>query len=155
MIPCTFSDILIDIFSLIFLPFVRAPHFPISPSDHLHILQFPFTFFTLSFVLTSFLFPKGPPFSISMIRLLVPYNFPLYCSPTTLSWQMSHFAFLVSVVTTGCVFTSDDLELGTSNMKEHMLVFMGLSYLTPYFNLPVKFMIPSIFTAEYYTVAYI
>lgn len=46
---------------------------------------------------------------------------------------MLHCIFLVSAVTLGYVLTSEDLELGASNKKEHMMfVFLALGYFIHY-----------------------
>jgi hypothetical protein len=43
------------------------------------------------------------------------------------------FHFLVSAVTPSCVLTSEDLELGALDEREHvMFAFLGLCYLTQY-----------------------
>lgn len=47
--------------------------------------------------------------------------------------KCSHFTFLANGVTSGCVLTSEDLELGIFCEKEHaMSLFLDLGYLTQY-----------------------
>jgi hypothetical protein len=49
------------------------------------------------------------------------------------SHQLASFTFLASAVTIGYGLTSEDLELGTSDERQHMMiVFLGLGNLIKY-----------------------
>jgi hypothetical protein len=55
---------------------------------------------TLLFLVTSLLLTTTPP----------------------LSWQWSHFIFLISIVSTGYIISSEEVELGASCKKEHVML---------------------------------
>lgn len=90
--------------------------------------------FYLSLYVSSLLPKELSLFTISMIRSLVSCYTPLYCFPILLSWQSSYltcvmlFGIIDSVATIGYAFTSEDLELGVYNEKEHVFVFLDLDY---------------------------
>lgn len=80
---------------------------------------------------TSLPLPREPHF-ISLTGLLYSTSV-LFIAPQPPSLAMVLFHFMCFVVATGHVFTFEDLKLGTSNKKEHvMFVFLDLGYFTEY-----------------------
>lgn len=86
---------------------------------------------------------------------------PFYCSRSLLSQQWSSFTFLLSVITTGLVLTSEDLESGPSNKREHLTFLLFQSGLSPSvwsFLVPWTYLQSSgfhfLFSAKQYSVAY-
>lgn len=93
---------------LLFYP----PLFIVLPTPHHHSLHFP-------------LFHH-------QIIYLHP-AIPFFIVPLLLPQKWSHFHFKVSAVALGYVLTSEHLELGASDEREHVtFVFLCLGYLTQY-----------------------
>lgn len=63
-------------------------------------------------------------FSIIPLEHPCLLNFLLGLLMSPIPWLL--FVFLVSVVTPGCVFTSNDLKVGFTNKKEHSLLPLWL-----------------------------
>lgn len=94
---------------------LRSPPFPFTLWDHLYpgISLYP----PLTFVCICPPLNKGPLYS--PIRSHVYSYSTVFPSPILLSWKWSCFTFLVSV---GLVFTSNDLNLGSSNDREYVIL---------------------------------
>ena len=97
---------------------------------------------TFSDTLTvTFLFPSSFPFPSLRRACLLPFPQSDGVSPAIspsmalypLTLLCSLFTFLVSEVTPGYILTSEDLELGTTDERDHAtFVFPGLDCLTLY-----------------------
>lgn len=114
-------------------PSQGEPPFAISPSYHLYpaiSLYLLYTFFCI------YLPPprESPPFPISLIRSHVPCYLPLHCSLNPISWQWSHFTFLLFVDTSGYVLTFEDMELGASHKREHLSFWAWVTSLNKIFS---------------------
>lgn len=90
-----------------------------------------------------------------LMRKLLPYHFPLCCSPNPLPWKWSSLTLLLSAVILGCVLTYEDLKLGTSNKKEYVtFVFLSLYHNTQhvifyrFISFTSKFIFSFSFTGE-------
>lgn len=120
MIPCVSSDIHIVILPprfCFYLPLSSSPTPPRSPLPHQLSCIRPFPFI-LPLYLPPSPSPRSPTSSHFPDQVLVTSYSPSV-TPTPLSWPWSRLTFLVSVVTTGCVLTSEDLEPEASNKREH------------------------------------
>lgn len=70
---------------------------------------------------------------LSPTRPFLPWYWHFHFLPTLLLWEWSVFTLLVFAVTPGYRLSCEDLEIGVSNVREHVtFIFLCLDYLTQY-----------------------
>lgn len=120
---------------------------------YIYVLTRHFYFYFILFLLylsSSSSLSRAPYFPTSPFKSLVTSYSSVYCPCCTA--QLSHFIFLVSVVTPSYIFTYQYLEPGSSDKREYpVFVFWCLGYFIHYntfyfhpFNLQISFFLRAV-----------